>query len=148
MSQIHRQFHKSNPISDISRLPVCNPEQLLRLPQNLPGQNFKELSCIGKWSFCVSYGFISEERKGSRLTGRREGGRREETTGPTYLVIRLAVEIEEEVLKLLQNPCRGSILWNIVCFMVPGSNESVFAKIKKRESKLWKLVLILKEQDE
>lgn len=71
---------KSNPISGISRLPVCNPEQLLRLPQNLPGQNFKELSCFGKWSFCVSYGFIFEERKRSSLgeeeMGKKRGGNR------------------------------------------------------------------------
>ena len=53
---------------------------------------------------------LTSEEKQDRKKDRREGRRKEETIGLMCLVIWLAVEIDEEVLKLLQSPCRGSIL--------------------------------------
>lgn len=61
----------SGSILGISTLPVCNHPQLFKLSESLPGQNFKVLSCLGKWSFsCVSAGFSFEERKGNKLAER------------------------------------------------------------------------------
>ena len=58
----------------------------------------------------VSHMVSSLKKEKEVVWEKKKWGRKEETTGLTYLVIWLAVEIDEEVLKLLQSPCRGSIL--------------------------------------
>lgn len=78
--------------------PASNPEQLPSLSESSPGQDFKELSCIGNWLFCgVSVGFTSEERKGNRLTGRRSEGGKEGVDNGSHLSCYKLVEIDEKL---------------------------------------------------